>query len=240
MLGRPGLSVRKLLETVRAERAVAFLALMPSQTAKHPARPSATYTRNHGGTSPLSTRPATPERQPRPRVLWKHVGVQRQNSRSNVSGSLQVVGGACCSSLPFLTHQAELQMWSGVRRSAGLAPTRGPGHLTPARCAFGAVVVRHEESDSRLYSVREHAAHELDATGASQLDGFEDGGPSVHAPGHTWRRATAPAPTVMLGFLPDGGCRNRRVDRPGGGRRAPLLVQAGGTTRCSRRAAQGR
>ncbi len=64
MRGRPGLHAGKLPEAVRAERAVAFLALMPGQTAKHPARPSATCAGNHGGTSPLPTGAATPEGRP--------------------------------------------------------------------------------------------------------------------------------------------------------------------------------
>ena len=64
MRGRPGLHAGKLPEAVRAERAVAFFALMPGKTAKHPARPSATYTCNHGGTSPLPTGAATPEGRP--------------------------------------------------------------------------------------------------------------------------------------------------------------------------------
>ena len=60
----PWLSAGQLPETVRAERAVAFRALMPGETAKHPPSPSAPYTHDHGGTSTLPTGAATPEGRP--------------------------------------------------------------------------------------------------------------------------------------------------------------------------------
>ena len=56
-LGLPWLNAGQLPETVGAEPAVAFIALMPGET-KHPARPSATYAPNHAGTSILPTRAA--------------------------------------------------------------------------------------------------------------------------------------------------------------------------------------
>ena len=47
------------------------------------------------------------------------------------------------------------------------------------------MVVRHEKRDSRLHPVREHTAYQLSATGTAQLDGFKDGGTSVHTGWHT-------------------------------------------------------
>ena len=52
---------------------------------------------------------------------------------------------------------------------------------------MGPVVVRHEQRDGCLQPVREHTAQEVGAAGAAQLDGFENGGTSVHSAWHTWR-----------------------------------------------------